>query len=160
MNMGRSKRGRRTVPGARQRGFTLIEVLIAVLILGFGLLGMALLQTMNVRFVQSSNFRTQATNLSYELLDQVRVNRISRASYNGTYTALTSDADCKSPTGTSLTTTAFIKDWRCRMGKALGADAQAVVTVNGDNVQVGISWNDQRWTEGGGNGNVTVGTQL
>lgn len=160
MKMVGSRRGHSVVPRARQRGFTLIEVLIAVLILGFGLLGMALLQTMNVRFVQSSNFRTQATNLSYELLDQVRVNRISRASYAGTFTALSSDADCESPTGTNVTTTAFIKDWRCRMGKALGADAQAVVTVNGDIVQVGITWTDQRWTVGGGSADVTVRTQL
>lgn len=48
--------------------------MIAVLVLGVGLLGLALLQTMNVRFVQSANFRTQATNLGYEVLDQVRAN--------------------------------------------------------------------------------------
>lgn len=49
----------------------MIEVLIAIVVMSIGLLGFALLQTMNVRFVQSANFRTQATNLSYELLDQI-----------------------------------------------------------------------------------------
>lgn len=53
-------------PRARQSGgFTLLEVLIAIIVLAFGLLGFALLQTMNVRFVQSANYRTQATNLAY-----------------------------------------------------------------------------------------------
>ncbi|REN06343.1 type IV pilus modification protein PilV, partial [Mycobacterium tuberculosis] len=71
---------------ARQGGFTMIEVLIAIVVMSIGLLGFALLQTMNVRFVQSANFRTQATNLSYELLDQIRINRLNAGTYVGTYT--------------------------------------------------------------------------
>jgi type IV pilus assembly protein PilV len=47
-------------------------VLIAIIVLAFGLLGFALLQTMNVRFVQSANYRTQATNLAYDLIEQMR----------------------------------------------------------------------------------------
>ncbi len=160
MSVPSGRRGRSLGLASAQRGFTLVEVMIAVLILGFGLLGLALLQTMNVRFVQSSNFRTQATNLSYELLDQVRANRISRSSYAGTFTALTSDADCMSPTGTNLTPDAFTKDWRCRMGKALGADAEAEVTLNGDVVEVVVSWADERWDVDGESGKVTVRTQL
>ena len=59
----------------RQAGFSLIEVMVAVLVLGIGLLGFALLQTMTLRFTQSANYRTQATNLAYDLLDQMRANR-------------------------------------------------------------------------------------
>ena len=47
--------GRRSSVG----GFSLLEVLIALVVLGFGLLGYALLQTMNLRFTQSANQRTQ-----------------------------------------------------------------------------------------------------
>ncbi|WP_362062601.1 type IV pilus modification protein PilV, partial [Streptomyces sp. NPDC048255] len=61
------------IPGARgQRGFSMIEVLIAVLVIGLGLLGLAMLQTLNVRYAQSANYRTRATNLAYDLLDQIR----------------------------------------------------------------------------------------
>ncbi len=78
------KRSEKRFPRRRaSRGFSLIEVMISVLILGFGLLGFALLQTMSVRFSQSSNQRTQATNLSYELLDQMRGNRVLWRSYWG-----------------------------------------------------------------------------
>lgn len=132
---------------ARQDGFTLIEVLIAVVILGFGLLGFALLQTMNVRFVQSANYRTQATNLSYELLDQIRINRIAAALYVGSYTATTTAADCESPTGASLNQATVMKDWRCRLGKALGDEASAKVTRSGDEVTVSVSWGDERWLD-------------
>lgn len=146
--------------GRDARGFTLIEVMIAVLVLGVGLLGFALLQTMNVRFAQSANFRTQATNLSYEMLDQVRVNRIARNAYRGDYAALTSDADCISPRGTGLSASDFTKAWSCRMGKALGGDATAKVVVNGDVVEVEIIWEDERWVATGVDGKLKVRTQL
>ncbi|WP_367345546.1 type IV pilus modification protein PilV [Stenotrophomonas bentonitica] len=145
---------------AHQGGFSLIEVLVAVVILGFGLLGFALLQTMNVRFVQSANYRTQATNLSYELLDQIRINRIAAALYVGTYTATTTAADCQSPTGASLGKDAMMKDWRCRLGKALGENATASVTRNGDVYTVNVMWGDERWRTGAGDTTFTASTRL
>jgi len=145
---------------ARQGGFSLIEVLVAVVILGFGLLGFALLQTMNVRFVQSANYRTQATNLSYELLDQIRINRIAAALYVGTYTATTATADCQSPTGTALDKATVMKDFRCRLGKALGENATASVTRNGDVVTVNVTWGDERWNTGSADTTFTASTRL
>lgn len=132
---------------AGQGGFTMIEVLIAIVVMSIGLLGFALLQTMNVRFVQSANFRTQATNLSYELLDQIRINRINAGTYVGTYAATTEAADCVSPTGAEITKDAYMKDWRCRLGKALGDEASASVTRDGDEVTVDVSWGDERWLD-------------
>lgn len=67
----------------RPSGFSMIEVLVALVILAIGLLGFALLQTMNLRFTQSANYRTQATNLAYDLLDQMRANRFQAVWYGG-----------------------------------------------------------------------------
>lgn len=60
----------------RSRGFSMIEVMVAVLVLSVGLLGMAALQGISLRNNQSANYRTQATNLSYQLIDLART-------YNG-----------------------------------------------------------------------------
>lgn len=57
------------------RGFTLLEVMIAVLVLSLGLLGLAGLQVYSMRNNQSANYRTQATNLAYQLLDMARSHR-------------------------------------------------------------------------------------
>ena len=57
------------------RGFTLLEVMIAVLVLSLGLLGLASLQAYSMRNNQSANYRTQATNLAYQLLDMARSHR-------------------------------------------------------------------------------------
>ncbi|MEJ5207489.1 type IV pilus modification protein PilV [Denitratimonas sp. CY0512] len=54
------------------RGFTLLEVLIAVLVLSLGLLGLAGLQAYSMRYNQSANYRTQATNLASQFMDIAR----------------------------------------------------------------------------------------
>ena len=127
-------------------GFTLIEVLIAILVLGFGLLGFALLQTMGLRFVQSSNYRTHATNLTYDLLDQMRANRYQAAWYsNAGFTAGSVSAGaCTRPVGT-VGINQNIARWRCQVVQALGDTASAQVNYSAGEVTVSISWGDQRW---------------
>lgn len=143
-------------PRGVQGGFSLIEVLIAILVLGVGLLGFALMQTMNVRFVQSANYRTQATNLTYEMLDQLRVNRKMAPVYVGDYTATTSSKNCLPPTGKDISKDAFTLDWRCRLGKALGDGATGKVTRNGDQYSVSVSWGDERWNADAGDTTFTA----
>ena len=58
----------------RSTGFTLLEILIAMLIVSIGLLGVATLQIRGQQFNQVSYFRTQATFLAYDLMDRIRVN--------------------------------------------------------------------------------------
>ncbi len=55
-------------------GFTLIEVLIAMLVLAVGLLGLAGLQATSLRNNQSAYNRSQATQLAYDLADRMRAN--------------------------------------------------------------------------------------
>lgn len=55
-------------------GFTLIEVLAAIVILGIGLLGIGKLMLFSVRANNSAYLRTQATNYAYEMLDLMRAN--------------------------------------------------------------------------------------
>jgi len=55
-------------------GFTLIEVLIAIIILSIGLLGMAGIQLQGLRGTTSSNLRSQATILANDIAERVRVN--------------------------------------------------------------------------------------
>lgn len=57
-----------------QRGFSLLEVLIALLVLAVGLLGLAALQNMGLRFNHQSYERTQATILIEDMIDRMRAN--------------------------------------------------------------------------------------
>lgn len=59
--------------GTSQQGFTLVEVLVTVVIMGIGLLGVAGLQLAAMRSNHSALLRTQATIAAYDLIDRMRV---------------------------------------------------------------------------------------
>lgn len=61
-------------PGARDSGFTLLEVLIALLVLSIGLLGLAALQTVGLRSNQMATMRTTAVQAAYDITDRMRAN--------------------------------------------------------------------------------------
>jgi type IV pilus assembly protein PilV len=64
----------RTSPSA-SRGFSLLEVLIAILIAAFGLLGVAGLQAYNLKHSHGSNLRALATMYAYDISDKIRANK-------------------------------------------------------------------------------------
>jgi type IV pilus assembly protein PilV len=62
-----------------QKGFTLIEVMVAVFVLAVGILGMAGMQAVSVRESQNSIFRSQADILVADMADRLRANRADAA---------------------------------------------------------------------------------
>ena len=58
----------------RQRGFTLLEVMIALLIFGVGVLSVAALQGVAKRANYEAIQRTTATQLAFDLLERMRAN--------------------------------------------------------------------------------------
>ncbi len=70
------------------RGFTLLEVLVAVLIFSLGLMGLAGLLAVSVRTNHAAYMRTQATFLAQGMADRMRANVLGlwKGSYNLTTT--------------------------------------------------------------------------
>ncbi len=64
-----------------QGGISLLESLIALLVLSFGLLGVLGLQTQSLVHNRAAYFETQATNMAQDMLDRVRANREQASSY-------------------------------------------------------------------------------
>ena len=58
----------------RQEGFTLIEVLVAVVILAIGLLGTAGLQVYGLKNIDIAGNHAQATILAHELAERMHMN--------------------------------------------------------------------------------------
>lgn len=63
----------------QQRGFTLLEVLIALLVLSIGLLGLAALQTTGLRSNQMASMRTLVSQFAYDISDRMRANQVGVA---------------------------------------------------------------------------------
>lgn len=64
-------------------GFTLLEVLIAIVVFSFGLLGIAGMMTISVRNNHNGYLRSQANFLAENMLDRMRAN--PAALWNGDY---------------------------------------------------------------------------
>lgn len=157
-------------PGCRYgAGFSLIEVMVAMFVIAVGLLGFALLQTMVLRYTQSANYRTQATNLAYDLFDQVRANRALLLQYQGITRDSFADAgdgsNCQRKVDKFISTEDSMRRWRCQVRAVLGPSAWAHVTAlpNGA-LSVVINWSDSEKrgddTVEDEYGQVTVETQL
>src|SRR5262245_41733968 len=74
------------------RGFTLLEVLITLVVLAFGILGLANLQAKMHTAEMESYQRAQAVLLVDDMINRIMANRANAATYVGTYAGV--GADC------------------------------------------------------------------
>lgn len=74
-------RNSRTRPGSR--GFTLVELLVALVVLSIGMLGVAKLFVVTLQGNASATSRLYAVNLAADLADRIRANRTAGAAYAG-----------------------------------------------------------------------------
>lgn len=113
-------------------GFTLIEVLIAMIILALGLLGLASLQGISLRNNQDAFMFDQANALIYEMSDRIKANKL------GWLTIPAAPAsDCAtscSSTATSCTTAQMAASdycyWQKTAKTTLSTNATVAVTLS------------------------------
>ncbi|MEM1262624.1 MAG: type IV pilus modification protein PilV [Pseudomonadota bacterium] len=69
--------------GKRQRGFTLIEVLVAMVVMAIGMLGIAGMYVHSLQAGRTSQLRTQAVTLASDVADRIRANPLGGITYIG-----------------------------------------------------------------------------
>lgn len=123
-----------TNPGIKQNasGFSLLEVLVAVLVLSVGLLGLAALQNVSIANTQGANHHTLATTIVYGALDEIRI-KLDRDT----------NADLKQ-----------VAETYCQAQRFKGQfpnpnDYSCAAVVDGGEVAVTVSWKDERLGEEG-----------
>ena len=123
-----------------EQGSTLIEVLIAIVVLSIGLLGLAGLQAMSIQSNHSAYYRSQATILAYNLADELRSNRTS---------ALSISSDSGFPASSSsnnVSGTQLQKDkatWLNTLATTL-PDGTGRLERTGTLFTISVQWNDNR----------------
>lgn len=140
------------------QGFTLIEVLVSLVVLGIGMLGIAKLMLFSSRANDSAYLRSQATALAYEILDNMRANRAEAIA--GSYTTAAGTAATNpgfscvaaacAPTNLALFD---VYQWKLRLNATSGLlppgalpNGQGAVTINlvapQTEVVITVSWDD------------------
>jgi type IV pilus assembly protein PilV len=114
-------------------GFTLVEVLIALLVMSIGLLGIGKMMMLSARANDSAYMRSQATTLAYTMLDAMRANRVAAIS-QGYDTAQVVPAQLACATAAPGCTSGQVAQndtflWNQALATELPNGAGAVVTV-------------------------------
>ena len=65
----------------RQRGITMVESLVALVVMSIGMLGIASLYVTSLKTGRSALVRTQAVNLATDIADRIRSNRAGKGGY-------------------------------------------------------------------------------
>jgi type IV pilus assembly protein PilV len=127
-------------PSRSMRGVGLIEVMIAVLIMGIGLLGIAAMQATTLRNSQSSVERSQAVVQTYTILDSMRAN-LDAARNNLYNIGLT----CTVPAGGTLITNDQ-RFWLQTVQANLGTTACGQIECASNACKITLQWDDSRGT--------------
>lgn len=129
-----------------QRGVTLIESMIALLVISVGLLGIAALQLTSMQQNNSALQNSKAVWIAYNMADRIRANQSEFANYDdidvGAGSGNTYDRNCTTNTCTSSQLiVADAQDW----GIDLGALPRGRGIIDGNNttLTVTVLWDDE-----------------
>ena len=122
-----------------QIGMTLIEVLVAVLVLAIGLLGAAVIQLNALKYTDSSRMTSQASFIAYDMLDRIRANSAVDYSWGRAERAPASSVSAS-------VRDLDLHDFEANILGFAGATAKGSVSVSAGEVTVSISWDDSRGT--------------
>lgn len=143
-------------PPRLQRGVGLVEVLVAVVVLAFGLLGIAAMQLTSLRNSQSALERSQATAQTYAILDAMRANRAQ--AIIGAYNV---PLICVAPASGELVAN-DLRHWiqSMQQPQVLGPSACGAVACNATACTITVQWDDSRAHGGDDEQQVVTRTML
>jgi len=160
----------------RQKGFSLIEALVAFLILSVGMLGIASLQTMSLKSGHSAALRTVAVVKVEEILESMRSNLTALPNYAAGTADMGTDNGCSQTTvaAAACTPAQLAQDelfrWKNSLIEALPNNAATTASVvvvppappqTMTSVVVTVSWSERDLDTGGAaNMNYSVAVQM
>ncbi|MGH8581922.1 MAG: type IV pilus modification protein PilV [Gammaproteobacteria bacterium] len=149
----------RTTPDSA-RGFTMVEVLVAIVVVSLGLLGLAALQARGLKLNHGAFLQTSATLLAYDMADRMRANTagVNSAAYDnvvldtGNPATNPGDPGCNAgPSGCTQAQLAQYDTWKWYQGlSALPQGTGSVVRIPGAPTRftVTVSWAEAEQTGG------------
>jgi type IV pilus assembly protein PilV len=146
---------------AASAGYTLVEVMVALIVLSIGLLGVAGLQLVGLRGSLSAASRTQASYLADDIIDRMRANYVAARGPDGSglpnlQYQLTMGATAPGTATTDATAIADLNTWLTELQTLPSGQGSISVDPATNIVTVTIQWVDTR----GGDATLCTGAQL
>ena len=142
-----------------QQGVTLVESMIALLVISIGLLGIASLQITAMSQNASSFNHSQAVWYAYNMSDRIRANLDQFVNYNGIDTSNSYAQDCMTATcSNGQMLTADAADWATMIANLPGG--RGIITNTGDGLTVNVMWDDEGTGAAGTNCGTDPNTDL
>jgi len=128
----------------QQLGVTLIEVLITIVIMAFGLLGVVLMQTISLKSNHEASQRHSAINLSNDIITRMQSVPLANLSeYNKDSDNVSSANDCTLGSKCSVSNKIKSDLWQWKQLLANSSslvNAAGCISINENQIQVIISW--------------------
>lgn len=149
-------------PLTAQRGATLLEVLVAILVLSIGLLGIAGLTSASVRYSQGGWARATVASALSDLADRVRSNPSASATafvaatdtyatqQGASYGATVTDCLASSCTDANVLAAYQLEDWRMAVKRSLPSSAIWVSGSRSTGYQATVMWFDKSFLQSDG----------
>ena len=129
----------------KANGFTLLEVLIALVIFSFGLLALAALMAKGLQYNTSALHRSYASMQAYDMADRMRANQIGITDNNyNLISGAGTDPACIT-TGCTAAQMAQYDGWAWNStNAALLPSGSGSVTTDGTTYTITVTWDDDR----------------
>lgn len=128
---------------SKQKGFSLLEVLVSVVVLSIGLLGVAALQISAVRYNTSAQLRSIAISQMSAIIDRLEANSTGLvAGYYNNVSGLGSKPSCTTCTSSQIAAQ-DIYQWNYA-NSILLPSGQGTIQRNGTLLRITIRWDNDR----------------
>ena len=130
----------------------MIEILVAVFILTIGLLGLASLQMISLKNINSSQFQTLATTYAYDMGERIRSNQEGLSGYNNIQATIT-DPKCTTCTPTEMAQLDGFEWNNLIQSDVINGglpNGRGTVTKVGSLYNITVTWEEQQRTNSGG----------
>lgn len=118
-------------------GFSLIEVLVALVVTALGVVGLVAAQLNALKYNQTADVRSHATLLAYDIADRMRANRHAAlaGSYDIAFGAVV-------PSGTAVHEV-DLADWRAMLSSRL-TSGNGSIAHEGNRFTITVRWDESR----------------
>ncbi len=151
-----------TTAAYRAGGFTLVEILVAVLVLSIGMLGIASLQATSLRHNNDASMQTRASYLASDMADRMRANASQASAYATTTSPSPASGKCLTSPCTPIELVENdLVEWNALAANTLPAGQGSIISIAGTGLfTITVRWDEARNGANGTGCDPDVSTDL